>query len=112
VYLMNAEMQQKRPLAEIDAGEVRHAIFCAEPFRLLAHVFDKLRAENALGKSGEVLDQRGQRQLSTRFVALDYERLQVSARGVKRGGVTGTSGSDDDNFSGFAHGLCDCRLDG
>ncbi len=97
-------MEHKRALAEVSAGEVRHAIFGAEAFRLLAHVFDELRAENALGKSGEVFDQCSHGKLSAGLVAFDDQRLQVGARRVKRGGVAGASRPDDDDFSGFAHG--------
>ena len=104
VDLMNAQMQQKRPLAEIGAGEMRHAVFGAEAFGLLAHVLDQLRTQNAFRKSGKVLHQRGHRELSAGLVAFDDQRLQIGARRVESGSVSGASGPDDDNVSSFAHG--------
>src|SRR6266567_1691822 len=112
VNLMNSQMQQKRPLAEISAGQVRHAVFGAEAFGLFAHVFDELRTQDPIRESGKVLDQRGHGKLSARLVTLDDKRLQVGARGVESGSVSGASGPDDDNVSSFAHGLSCCRLDG
>ena len=112
VNLLNAEMQQKRALAEIGAGEMRHAVFRAEAFGLLAHVLDQLRAQDAFGKSGKILDQRGHGELSAGLVAFDDQRLQVGARRVESGSVSGASGPDDDNVSSFAHGFSRCRLDG
>jgi hypothetical protein len=103
VNLMNADVQQEWPLAQINAGEVRHAVFSAKTLGLLAHIFDELWTENALRKSGEVLNQRGERKLSAGLVAFNDQRLQVGARGVECGSVSGTSGPDDDNVSIFAH---------
>src|SRR5579862_4953328 len=100
---MHAQMQQKWPLAEVRAGQVRHPVFGAETFGLLAHVLDQLRPENAFGKSWKIFDQRGHRQLTTGLVAFDNQRLQVGARRIERGSVSGTSGPDDDNVSSFAH---------
>ena len=106
VHLMLAEVKQKRTLAEIDAGEVRHAIFGAETLRLLAHVLDQLRAQNSFGKAGEILDQRGQRKLAAGLVAFDDQRFQVGARGVEGGGVSGTAGADDDDVAEFRSYFC------
>ncbi len=104
MHLLMPEMQQKRPLAEIGAGQVRHAVFGAEALGLLAHVFDQLRAQNSFGESGKVLDQRGDGELSARLVAFNDQRFQVGARGVERGSVSGASGPDDDDVASFAHG--------
>src|ERR1700686_202971 len=105
VNLMNAQMQQKWPLAQVGAGQMRHAVFRAKAFRLLSHVLNQLGAENTLGKSREVLDQRGHRELSTRLVPFDDQRFQISARRVQSGSVSGAAGSDDNNVASFAHGL-------
>src|ERR1700687_6249816 len=102
---MNAQMQQKWPLAQVGAGQMRHAIFRAKAFGLLAHVLDQLRPKNPFGKSGKVLDQRGHRELSARLVPFDDQRFQISARRVQSRSVSGASGSDDDNVSSFAHEL-------
>ena len=98
-------MQQKRALAQVGAGQVRHAVFGAEALRLLAHVLDQFRSHDSFGKSGEILDQRGDRELSAGLVAFDDQRFQVGARGVKRGRVSGAAGPDDDDVANFAHVL-------
>ena len=70
-HLLVAQMQHERPLAQIGAGEVRHAILGAEALRLLAHVLDQLRPHDSVGKSGEILDQRRHRELAAGLVAFD-----------------------------------------
>jgi hypothetical protein len=80
--LMNSQMEQERPLAQVCTREMRHAVFGAETFGLLAHVLDELRAENALRKPGKILDERGHGKLSAGLVAFDNKRLQVGARRV------------------------------
>ena len=113
VHLLMPNVQQKWPLAEIGAGKVRHAVFSAESFGLLAHVLHQLRTQNALGKSREILDQRCHGKLPAGLVTFDDQRFQVGSRCVQRSGVSGASGPDDDDVASFAHGLSyDCRLDG
>src|SRR5215469_6728584 len=111
--LLMPKVEQKRPLAEISAGQVRHPILGPEALRLLAHVLYQLRPHDSLRKSGEVLHQCGHGQLPTRLVPFNDERLQVCACCVEGCRVSGASGSDDHNIPSFAHGLsCICRLDG
>ncbi len=105
-----AQMQQERALAEVGAGEMRRAVFGAETLRLLAHVLDQLRSHDSFGEAGKVFHQRGERKLAAGLVALDHERFQIGARRVKRGGVSGAAGTDDDDVAGFAHGLLAVRL--
>jgi hypothetical protein len=62
-----------------------------------------LRAENAIGKSGEILDQRGKGKLPARLVALDDQRFQVGPRRIQSGSVSGTTGADDDYVASFVH---------
>src|ERR1700722_1822589 len=114
--LLVAQMQQKRPLAEINASEMRHAILRAKTRGLLAHVLNQLRTQDALRKSGKVLDQRGQRKLPAGLVAFDDQRFQIGPGSVEGGGMSGAPGADDDDVARFAHmceiGNCSCRLDG
>src|SRR5580765_6415281 len=110
--LVNAKMQEERPFTQVSAAKMRHAVFRAKAFGLLPHVFDQLWAHDSLGKSGEVLHQGGHGKLSAGLVAFDDQRLQVGARRIQSGSVSGTSGPDDDNVSSFAHGVSCCRLDG
>src|SRR5579864_3133181 len=104
MHLMLADMQRERAMAEVDAGEMPHAVFRAEALRLLAHVLDQLRAKDTVGESGKILDQGGEGELAAGLVAFNNQRLQVGARGVESGGVSGASGPDDDYISSFAHG--------
>src|ERR1700758_2117148 len=104
-------MKKKRPLAEIGAGEMRHAIFCTKALRLLAHVLDQLWSHDSLGETWEILHKRRHGELPAGFVPFHHQRLQVSASGVKRRGMSGASGPDDDNVASFAH--CDfsgCKI--
>ena len=105
VHLLLAEMEQERTLAEVRTGEVGHAVFGAETFRLLAHVLDQLRPHNSLGKAGKVLHQRCERELAAGLVALDHKRFQIGARRIKGGSVSGAAGTDDDDVASFAHDL-------
>jgi hypothetical protein len=72
-------------------------VFGPEVLGLLLHVLDEFRAVNDLGKSGKILDQGGQRELSSGFMSADDERLQVGPRGINRGRVSGAAGTDDDD---------------
>ena len=101
VNLLMAHMKQEGPLAQIDARKMSHSVFRAETLRLLAHIFDQLRTQDSFRKARKVFYQGGHRKLATRFVALDHERFQVGARGVKCSGVSGASGTDDDDVSGI-----------
>src|SRR5579883_2929362 len=82
----------------------------AEALRLFAHVFDQFRALDAVREAGEILDQRGNGELSAGLMAFDDERLEVGARGVERGGVPGTARADDDDITDIHSGSSlDCR---
>ena len=98
-----SQMQCERPLAQVRAGQVRHAILRAKTFGLLAHVFDELWPHDSVGKSRKVLDERGHGKLATRLVSFNDERLEIGARGVESSRVSGASGADDDYVSSFAH---------
>ena len=55
----------------------------------------QLRALDAIGEAGVVLDVGGDHELAHRHVAGDDERLEVGARGVDGGGEAGRAGADD-----------------
>src|SRR6266516_1943277 len=92
VDLLVAEMQNKRRLAEIGAGQMAHSVFRAETLGLLPHILDELRAHDSLWESREVLDQRSHRELAAGLVALNDKRFQVGARRVERCSMSGASG--------------------
>ena len=51
------------------------------------------------GKSGEILDQGGHRELAARLVAADHQGLQIGAGGVDGGRVSGAAGADNHHIS-------------
>src|SRR5260370_17248035 len=84
------------PFAEVDARNGAGAKLRAEALCLLAHMFDQLRAENAIGKARKVLDHGRQSELAARFVPIDHQRLEIGARGVNRSRQSGAPAPDDD----------------
>ncbi len=70
-----ARRNLERPLAQIHVRDRAGLEFRAETLRLLAHVFDQVRPENSVGKSGEILNHGGERKLPARLVAVDHDRL-------------------------------------
>ena len=71
----------------------------------------QLRAHDAVGEAGEVLDVGGQHQLAAGLVAgagrlaLDDERGEVGPGGVDGGGEPGGAGADDDDVVVARHSL-------
>src|SRR5207302_7001329 len=82
--------------AEVRSANGARAKFRAEALRLLAHLFDQLRAENALGKTGEIFNHGRQGELAARFIPIDDQRLQIGARGVNCSRQAGAPAPDDD----------------
>ena len=94
----------ERAIAEIGFDDVSSAIFGAKTRGLLAHVLDEFGALNAFRKPRKVFDERGERKLSAGFMSFDDKWLQIGARAVKGGGVSGTSGTDDDDVASIHSG--------
>ena len=92
-------VQAKRAFGEIclDHGAVH--VFGAELLGLPPHIFNEDRAVDAVGETGEILDQRCQRELSSGLMPRNDERLQRSPGSVNRGRIPGASGPDDGNIS-------------
>ena len=99
----------ERPLAEVDGGDLLGEVLGAEASGLVPHAHHQLRAQDALGEAGEVLDLGGEHELAARLVArrrglaLDHERRQVGPGGVDGGGEAGRAGADDDHVTYVAH---------
>ena len=79
-----------------DDGAVQ--VLGAEMLGLLLDVLDQDGAVDAFGKSREIFDQRGERELAAGLVSGDDEGLQIGAGGVDGGGVAGAAGADDDHI--------------
>src|SRR4051812_43296975 len=76
----------------------------AKPLRLLLHVLDQLGALDAVRKSGEVLHQRGERELAAGLMPFDHQWLQISAGSVNGGSQAGAARPEDHNVTdGFVH---------
>ena len=97
--LVLSDMKHKRAIAQLDAGDVSQHVFGAETLRLLAHVFDQLRTLDSVGEPGEILDQRGDRELAARLVAFDHKRFEVRARSVQCSRVSRAAGTNDDDVA-------------
>jgi hypothetical protein len=67
---------------QIDAVQMRRLEAGAKPLCLLLHVLDQLRTLNPFRPAGKVFHKRGHRELSSRLVAFDYQRLEPGAGGV------------------------------
>ncbi len=85
-----------REVHTVDVGlkEVR-----AEATRLLLELDHQLRALDAFGEAGVVLDLGGDGELSAGLRAVDDEGFEVSARGVDGGGQARRPRADDDDFA-------------
>ncbi len=94
--------EAERALGEIGFDDGAVQVFGAEVLGLLLDVFHQQRALDAVGKAGEIFDQRGERELAAGFVSGDDQRFQVGSRGIDGGGVSGAARADDDHVE---HGL-------
>jgi hypothetical protein len=64
----------ERALAEVHLLDESVQDFSTKMLRLLPHVVHEIRSKDAFGESWEVLNQRGQGELASRFPALDQKR--------------------------------------
>ena len=74
----------ERPLADVDFVYGPGLELRAEFLRLLAHVFDELRAHDAVGEPRIILNVGGERKLSARLVPVKDQRFEVGARSINR----------------------------
>ena len=87
-------------MGEVDGGDGLRDYLGTEALRLLAAAVHEVGAEDAGGKSREVLDVGGGGELATgsdavRHPAFKEDRLQLGARRVYGGGVRRRPASDD-----------------
>ena len=78
--------------------------FRAEALGLLLHVLDQVRAVDAFGKAGKVLDLGGERKLAARFMPDDHQRFQPGAGGINRGRIAGAARANNDYVSHDCYG--------
>ena len=75
-----------------------HKDLHAEALGLLAHLVGQVRAGDALGEAGVVVDALGGSGLAADTTALDDQGVHALAGGVDGGGQSGGSGADDDEI--------------
>ena len=97
--LVVADPDAERALREVNPGHVVGQELGAEALGLLAEVLHHLRAEDAAGVAGVVLDVARDHQLAAPREPLDHERTQVGAGAVERRGVSGGAAADDDQLT-------------
>ena len=79
----------ERPPAEIDVGDVAVDDFGPEPLRLGAHLVHQRRPHDAVAMPRQVLDQRGQRELTARLESFDEQRIEVGPGRIEGRGQAG-----------------------
>ena len=87
----------ERATREIDLIDHASLELGAKLLGLRAHIFDELRAEDAFGKTGEILDHGGEAELAAGLVSVDYEGLEIGARGIDGGGESSATTPDNDH---------------
>src|SRR5207249_6520031 len=110
-HLALVEREQERPPGKLGLAGGPRGELGAEARRLPPEAVHHLRAEDALGEAGVVVDVGRQHELAAGHVggilaraALDDQRLEVRARRVERGGQAGRPGpQDDDPVLRFLH---------
>src|SRR5207302_9195071 len=91
-------LQTNVRIQRLEAGRFGIRKTGAEFFRLRVHVHDQLRAVDAVGEPGKILDHGGGGKLSTGLGAFEDERIQVGAGSINRRGQTGAATPDDDDL--------------
>ena len=86
-------------------------IFGAEVLGLFLDVFDQLGSVDAFRETGEILDQRGERELPARLMACNDKGFQIGARGIDCGRVSGAARPDDYEISHGIPMLTESRVD-
>ena len=83
---------------------------CAKAGGLLLHVLDQIGTLDALGPAGKILDQRGDGELASGFVALENQRVEPGASGVDGGGESGAAGAKNNCVANIGHVFPDFTL--
>ena len=97
--LVVADLDPERPLREVDRGRVVGDELGAEALGLAPEVLHHRRAEDPFRIAGVVLDVARDHQLAAEGDSLDHERVEVRARSVERGRVSGRPAADDDQVT-------------
>ena len=102
--LVVVDPDAERALREVDLRHVVGDVLRAEALGLAAEVGHHLRAHDAVGVAGVVLDVARDHQLAAPLEALDHEGLQARRARVERRGVAGGAAADDDQLTYVVRG--------
>src|SRR5205085_735373 len=94
-----ADPDAERTLREVDPCDVVGDELGSELLGLTPELAHQLRAHDALGEAGIVLDVARDHQLPAPLEAFDDEGLEVRAGAVERSCVTGGAAADDDQLA-------------
>src|SRR3954452_18440810 len=97
--LLAADLDDLRGSGEVDLGDVAGDQLGPESLGLGAHVVHELRALDALGEAGEVLDVGSGHERAAELRTLEHQRVEVRTGGVDGSGVPGGTGPDDDQVA-------------
>jgi len=101
--LLVSDLDPERPLREVDRGHVVGDELGAEALGLAPEVLHHRRAENAFRIAGVVLDVARDHQLAAEGDPFDHERVEIRARGIEGGRVSGRPTADDDQVTHVVH---------
>src|SRR5215468_5510873 len=91
--------QAEGRMGKISTFQMSMQVFGAKAGGLLAHGFDQIRALYALGEPREILDQSCHGELPAGLMAFDYQRLEISARGIDCRRQPRTSGAQNHSIA-------------
>ena len=111
---MGIALQCEGARREVDGCDEVEDDFGVEAFRVLLHALHQGRALQAFDIAGPVVYVGGGGELAAHFQAGDQHRVEVGAGRVYGGGVSGGTGSEDQQAAmlGFAHVGCAPRVTG
>src|SRR5436305_8235657 len=66
---------------------------------LLLHIFDQLRALNTVGKTRKILNQGCNAELSARFMALNYQWVEIGTCRINRSCKSGATRAENDDVA-------------
>ncbi|MCW0450067.1 hypothetical protein NB706_002901 [Xanthomonas sacchari] len=87
--------EPERALRQVGGVDVVEDHLGLEALGMRLHARHQVRAHQAVGVAGPVVDLRGGHQLAALLQAGDHHRLEIGARGVDRGGPAGRAGTQD-----------------
>ena len=98
IHRAGIQRQPERPLRAVERGHDVGDDLRADMRRLLLHLLHQPGALDDVGETRIVLDVGGDGELAARLDALDQHRFEHCACRIDRSGITGRTGSNNDEF--------------